>query len=111
MSKHTKGPWKNFSQGRDKEIVCCQDERVAGMLLVATVETLENHHGDEFIKEDEMHANAQLIAAAPDLLEALEILNSTYKKLFEHFYKDACIQDQEVYSLVQSTLKKARGEK
>lgn len=69
MSKHTPGPWEvsTFAAHTDK----------AG--LPAGVYTVEDDGSDgdyvcmietDWIEPDEAHANAQLIASAPELLEA-----------------------------------------
>ena len=63
MSKHTKGPWEAADRGDysdldgSSRVILGDDRRIA----------IVQHKGDE---EDE--ANARLIAAAPDMLEALE---------------------------------------
>ena len=60
MSGHTKGPWVTtgalVKTGDNNWIACCDVSRV--------------------IPDKEMLANARLIAAAPDMLEALEQLQN-----------------------------------
>lgn len=58
--KHTKGPWKVF-KGADRYIIDLNGESYW-------------IQREGFSGNDEQRANANLIAAAPDLLEALEIL-------------------------------------
>jgi hypothetical protein len=58
MSKHTPGPWGYESFALSEEIV--SNDKV-----IATV------HSRHCMFPEEMRANARLIAAAPDLLEAL----------------------------------------
>ncbi len=62
MSKHTPGPWKiEYSDTSTRP-----DLKIKGNMLVATTPPL---HSDREINE-EVKANARLIAAAPDLLAA-----------------------------------------
>lgn len=61
MSKHTPGPWKKFDSAFPQFFVC-----------VAGKDICKVSSGDVTLLEAE--ANANLIAAAPDLLEALEAL-------------------------------------
>ena len=73
-SKHTPGPWRI--------IIDDDGNPLSGRLMVAAAPELDCAivHWDGFAQEfwesargkKEMHANARLIAAAPDLLEALE---------------------------------------
>ena len=65
-AKHTPGPWKF-------EELTAQDGD--GYILTEGDEVVIVHHGGAYSKglqRDEVLANARLIAAAPDLLEALE---------------------------------------
>ncbi len=62
MSKHTPGPWKHTYMPRLSVIHGPNGEHVAD-----TGAWRDDEH-------PEMRANAHLIAAAPDLLEALEVL-------------------------------------
>jgi hypothetical protein len=62
-TKHTPGPWRENSQG-DSEYIFSE---VYGAIAIIP-------HGG--IHRDEHKANAQLIAAAPDLLDALQTIVS-----------------------------------
>jgi len=66
MSKHTPGPWKTFASGNGvwKGAVLAQDRTP-----VATVSACAARQ-----RERSQRANLNLIAAAPDLLEALKAL-------------------------------------
>ena len=94
MSKHTPGPWKaNFAIsgsvyifGGDRNFVC-----------------VFNEWRDEANQE----ANANLIAAAPDLLEALEELLSMCQRQ-EDFHDDG---DGRMFERASAAIAKARGEK
>ena len=61
MSKHTPGPWR--AQFREVTSAVASDGRVASLSQLNRVRRRE---------PDEVAANARLIAAAPDMLEALE---------------------------------------
>ena len=91
---HTPGPWyANMEQGT-----------VAGgpdMRLVAR--TAHWHRNDKFPTSSE--ANARLIAAAPDMLEALE-------RLVELGFPDGAYSDEEgeAWENVEKAIQKARSE-
>lgn len=63
MSKHTKGPWERSEK---YGVALIRDHK--DKLLVCTVRTYPSCN----YLEPEMHANARLIAAAPDMLECLK---------------------------------------
>jgi hypothetical protein len=103
VSKHTEGPWrldgfKNLVQSISNEgisIRCCV--------------SIPNY------KHPEAEANAQLIAAAPELLEALELAESILSKIpYSHIAKAhatssiACNTAPE--SFIRATIDKAKGE-
>lgn len=67
MSKHTPGPWHVVPYGDGDSLVVCSDE--AGDFRIAFMATMI---GPEEI-DGPIRANARLIAAAPELLEALEM--------------------------------------
>ena len=59
MTKHTPGPW---SIDKEERWVIHEPEGKSGTLVVPEI----------YLDDDEAIANARLIAAAPELLEALE---------------------------------------
>ncbi|MEA2094173.1 MAG: hypothetical protein U9P11_06395 [Pseudomonadota bacterium] len=78
--KHTKGPWiaePNGGDDPDPTIRCIS----AGDELVATAEMIW-HDVDWDVEQQE--ANAKLIAAAPDLLEAAQITNKVLTDFITH---------------------------
>lgn len=64
---HTPGPWKEV-----RDCLNSTDIRAKKDALVAYV--VANEDGDNLTDED--HANARLISAAPDLLEALKVAHA-----------------------------------
>jgi len=64
MNKHTEGPWRVGRSGDGVEIV--SDEMPSGVAELATV-----HSSAEYAGTLPAEANARLMAAAPQLLEAL----------------------------------------
>jgi hypothetical protein len=70
-TKHTPGPWGALPEECDKPYVRIRGTRLGGRYKVANVLTpvYEGVHARE---AEETRANASLIAAAPELLEALE---------------------------------------
>ena len=95
---HTKGPWRN----RDNQIQALDSEDCFN-LTITQVDFTEG-------AEKECEANAKLIAAAPELLEALELLRDQYEKLFsEHYKGSAIVDDCNIYSLVNYVINKAKG--
>ena len=92
MSEHTPGPWSGW--GVSNPYVCGADYKP-----VCTISTARS----------EYHANARLIAAAPDLLEALEELTRChveYCKAYGSGIADnaTCVQQANV------AIAKARGQ-
>lgn len=65
-AKHTPGPWELDDLGN----VCSQ--AVHNIALVFASSTRESWSGSDFDTQAHCEANARLIAAAPDLLEALK---------------------------------------
>ena len=100
--KHTPGPWHYFQTevseyegGGSRWTVCIPTEydgdEVAEYLIIAEVAA----SGDDAVNQ----ADARLIAAAPDMLAALENLENDDGAIPAH-----------AWGLVQAAVKKARGE-
>jgi hypothetical protein len=62
--KHTKGPWFNYIAPHGTRHILPCSEPTLGTVQICTF------NGSSYRKHDETEANAQLIAAAPDLLAA-----------------------------------------
>lgn len=79
MSKHTPGPWRVY--GDDTNIFVGQTDSDNENACDGIRQVCEVKQGDSEIPDyDEAAANAQLIAAAPDLLEALEAILQGFQK-------------------------------
>lgn len=90
---HTPGPWIRGARLLD---VC------AGASVVATVACASSHPATE----EQAHANARLIAAAPDLLAALETIANS-----EPMDGDSFVCDFDtLQSVARAAIRKAKGE-
>ena len=70
MSRHTVGPWQYDPEGGDVIAPKCGYQWAKGVCVVANVKALDYGEGT---------GNGALIAAAPDLLEALILLREEMK--------------------------------
>jgi len=86
-SKHTPGPW--YAVGRWVEH---ENEKIAD-ICNCDPESMGQGHLNR--SDDEIRANARLIAAAPDMLNALEMLARVY---------------DDPYDLVKTAIAQAKGE-
>lgn len=75
MSKHTPGPWKILPEECDKSYIRVRGTYLGSRYKVANVLT-PIYEGVAAREAEETRANARLISAAPDLLEALTALVS-----------------------------------
>lgn len=115
MSKHTPGPWSVMApfaiNSTDPARIALLESQESTVVdsegnVVAYCTTYHDLHEDGADKE-----NAKLIAAAPDLLEALEDLFADYKSLADSgdagFWK---LEDQDAGKRALAAIAKARGE-
>lgn len=70
-TKHTRGPWTVLPEEVDRDYIRVRGTRLGERYKVANVLT-PTGEGVPAREADETRANARLIAAAPDLLDALE---------------------------------------
>lgn len=80
-SEHTPGPWRVNDDGDFCMVV--MDDKMPGLALIAEVSS-----------QPEWNANARLIAAAPDILDALKGLRISANRLCDRMlggtYEDDC---------------------
>ena len=92
MSKQTQGPWvidwDTFPDG----YVWIETQTGGGVALV----------------DEARRADLNLIAAAPDLLEALEFMLSVFNENYPDVLDDA--EDREAWAKARAAIKKAMGE-
>jgi len=75
MSKHTLGPWSIFTDEKHKHNAGIEADGFSIICIGYPDEKLAmDDSGVHGRTEEEAQANARLIAAAPDLLEALEAI-------------------------------------
>ena len=106
MSAHTPGPWKASRRYADT-IVIEGDGGYRHIVGVGADEITESG-GEEMSAEQE--ANARLIAAAPELLAALERLTDVTQWLDVSFAsEDEEAEAEEALGVAQAAIAKARG--
>ncbi|CAB4156064.1 hypothetical protein UFOVP673_37 [uncultured Caudovirales phage] len=110
MSKHTPGPWSIFTDDKHKHNAGIEAENFS----IVTIGYFDETPGidDSGVKgntEEEALANAHLIAAAPDLLEALEKCAAVIGAPQEgHWATDDEVND--AYDSAVAAINKAKGE-
>ena len=92
-TKHTPGPWRFVEQG---------DANMYGMVTAGNRWIISFQQNGELLSETEL-ANAKLMAAAPELLEAL----ISAKKLIGSFRIKKEIPTQEIWEQIEAVIKKA----
>lgn len=114
MSKFTKGPWQVLPEEADKDYIRIRGTVWGGRYKVANVPT-PVYEGVPQRELEETQANAALIAAAPELLAALEAVIEWYDMEADHsiepdFYKRmASCQVSE--DMAREAIAKAKGGK
>lgn len=104
--KWTKGPWEIIPRGSKHLAPCILRKAETCGAYVAEVRT--------YPPDPEADANARLIAAAPDLYEALEEANNVIRSLAVAYLMTIPDGDERgffpLYDRMKSALAKARGE-
>lgn len=125
QTKFTKGPWVVKPIEDDKEYIRVRGSVLGGKFKIANISDLKDHHYDhDWCKFDraESLANAHLIAAAPEMYEALELACGEIYSLINDINKRITTENNRSYSLdppdlidmqtchdIQMLLAKARG--
>lgn len=123
MNKHTPGPWQTLAEECDRPYIRVRGTQVGGRYKIANVLTpvYEGVHSKE---ADETRANASLIAASPDLLQALDNLRRAAYWIveggeFAHWVNDKLMplaaakeldELAEMVRAAQATIAKVKGE-
>ena len=97
MTEHTPGPWKVIEDPFSEGIVAIIQHDEFGLLAVGSCE-------DRAATGEEDHYNAHLIAAAPDLLAALEEISALTA------YAGRSMKDEAVCDVARAAIARARGE-
>jgi len=107
MNKHTPGPWKAYKNGNVVIIgggcVATVHKYCAGRASVIPGVPMDVH-------EEEVEANAKLISAAPELLEALQCLMSRVAKDAESYAQEG---NEPIWAFIEDAndaICKAKGE-
>ena len=116
-AKFTKGPW-TIEHDREFDECIIYAEREEDRVVICEVSTYVTvSNDDNCIDVDQIIANANLIAAAPDMYEALDHLRIVAQKVCDDFCCGAgCSQDARDCKLegglirAEIALRKARGE-
>ncbi|HCL4064634.1 hypothetical protein PZS78_20320 [Pseudomonas aeruginosa] len=91
MSKHTPGPWGIERLHGEINVISCNERDGAakdmGIVYVLARDVGGMIHGEQFDDRSEVEANARLMAAAPELLEALQGMLEVYGGQ----YNDDCL--------------------
>ena len=105
MSAHTKGPWTFYEDNNYGGTV-----ELGGSGATVTVDRADRFTLDLVISRDEMRANGHLMAAAPDLLAALEELVTRRERVVRKQGGSLDGSDGR-YVRARVALAKAKGEK
>lgn len=106
MSAHTPGPWEF-----DEENNYGGSVWLGGTNVTVGLDRCDRFTGELVISRDELCANGRLIAAAPDLLEALEVVtNALGEHLGRKFPNDNHPHDRAIKK-ARAAISKARGGK
>lgn len=113
MGKHTLGPWIVEQSDKTPIYVSPLDRREdISICQVLVIDEDEQSDGGEWINGDQTKANAHLIAAAPDMLAALEAAiecgmvptSSAKEGGAMHYVRQAHVADQ-----IRAAIAKAKG--
>ena len=108
MSKYTSGPWTKVPQNGSGPIIAHEFDtgkqmHPRGLRLICHVLARGS-------SADEDAANASLIAAAPDLLEALKRLSRLYDGIYVNMSDDEMAMSREAWAEADAAIAKAEGQ-
>lgn len=98
MSKHNPGPWRVDGQAHD----------MAGSAIIHDVNGFPVASTRSWIKEQH-EANARLVAAAPDLLEACKRQVANIEQWLETGVPASADESQQIYNALKAAIAKAEG--
>ena len=107
--KGTPGPWEIKPEEVDRPYIRIRGTRLGGRFKVANVLS-PDYDGVHHREADETRANARLIAAAPELLEALQNLMLSYSDFREQTGRNGDPQNLLILAAL-AVINKATGEK
>lgn len=110
-AKHTPGPWQILPEEADKDYIRIRGTVLGGSYKVANVPT-PTYEGVPPMEVEETRANARLIAAAPELLAALEAFRSEVpdNRHSELAGVDPFQIDESVLNGIDAAIARAKGE-
>ena len=106
--KGTPGPWEIKPEEVDRPYIRIRGTQLGGRFKVANVLS-PDYDGVHHCEADETRANAQLIAAAPELLEALQNLMLNYSDFRERTGRNGDPQNLLILAAL-AAINKATGE-
>jgi len=109
MSKHTHGPWVALPEECDKPYIRIRGTLLGGRYKIANVLT-PIYEGVHEREAKETRANARIIEAAPELLEALKWHRDALDLGDVAFYERHGFNVSEVMPRTRAIVKKAEGE-
>lgn len=112
-ANHTPGPWTVLPEEADKDYLRIRGTRLGVRYKVANVHHLrfEGVHAVVRERDDaESMANARLIAAAPELLEALKNLDEAYCRSGGPLTRAERHEDRQRLIAARAAIAKATGE-
>ena len=114
-ANHTPGPWAVLPEEADKDYLRIRGTRLGCRYKVANVHMprlWESHYGLRDRENAESLANARLIAAAPEMLDALDGLAAQVRPLWAELDIDGFRHSalKEAYDFACKVAGKAKGE-
>lgn len=106
--KHTQGPWRVQAKEDRKRCVLAGEVNEMPTSICTAYVTQKGTNGRRQVNHPEAIANANLIAAAPEMLEALELLTPLFADNIK-YDTNADSSDQAVIKQAYEAMAKAKG--